>query len=660
MNTIKSSNLESTTNPKKEMKNIKSSQNKDTNTKKTKKNKYDSDSDTEFVSSKSTKRKKETKKKNKYDSDTEPSNNTESTNNTEPSNNIDNEINAIINGVDIINLNTKTGQVGSFKDCLWSYDTIVQSKNNIILKNYNLSIGETQLLDSSNLTLTKGKCYGLIGDNGVGKTTLGRQFTHLCDYSSVSVLYVEQILSLSEKEPVEYILYDVKPELRILEDQEQKLIELLERQDETMNIEKILSELSTIQESIEMFHNDKSEIMKILNGLGFSQSDLSKPSNTFSGGWSMRLSLARALYMKPDFLILDESSNHLDLEAIIWLSDYLMNWDRIILIISHNIGFINDTCNNIIHIENMKIHQYKGNYDQYKEQYDNDYKVLVSNYERYLKELKVIKNKSTPTVTQEWIKANFVPEPIKKKIFKTNEWFPNSSTDISSPLVTANDLSFSYGDNKIVDKISFGIRRDEKIILVGLNGSGKSTLAKLISKELDPTDGDVSHNRSIRLGYYHQDLAESFIKDQTTVDGVVFGPNKRSYSKNIGDDIKTQCLAQKYLGMLGLNNKYHDQSLNKLSGGQRARVGLANMMFKDPQMLILDEPTNHLDNSTSEGLIDALEKYNGGMLLITHDSYLIERLIDTGAKIWYLNRETHKINEHIGSYAQYRRLVLSK
>lgn len=532
-----------------------------------------------------------------------------------------------------------------------TYANFSYNLNSLSLQDFTLKVGPKTLFESSSLKLGRGIRYGLIGKNGCGKSSLIKQFTYLCSDEKLRVLYVEQELILDERKPVDYIM-DSNKKLKLYQDEVNKIEELIkideEGKDEEYYNEELFNQLQEAQSNLESYNPDKEIglIIRILLGLGFTREDLEKESRLFSGGWQMRLSIARSLYLEPDMLIMDEPTNHLDLEAIIWLSNYLLSWKKIIMIVSHNIGFLNDTCNCILNVEYNKVCSYTGNYDAFKKTHYKKLQEEEKKWEIYDKERQKRKASGKYTKAQliEWEKQNIVPRPPKENDIKIA--FPSDMIKVNGPLIEFKNVSFSYESKKILDNVSFGISMDDKITLVGLNGSGKSTIIKLINGEISPDQGDVIVRGGIRIGYYNQHFDQNLPLDQTAVEYIREFVNYRSIE-----------LARKHLGTIRLEPSAHNKLIGELSGGQKARVALAKLILENPHVILFDEPTNHLDIETVEALIEALDTYNGGILLITHEPELIEQVSPT---IWYLDNEIHQISKKVKSFDDYCKLILSK
>jgi len=532
----------------------------------------------------------------------------------------------------------------------FTYEKFTYNVNILSINNFKLSVGQKTLFDDSSLSFSYGQRYGLIGKNGYGKTSLLKQFKYICNEDKLRILYVEQELILDERKPVQFII-DSNIKLKFYQDRVNLLQTKFDNDESEFN-EEIYKELEDAQINLDSFNPDKEEslINKILFGLGFTKEMLDQSSNLFSGGWQMRLSLARSLYLEPDLLLLDEPTNHLDLEAIIWLSDYLQTWKKIAVIVSHNIGFINYVCTYTMNIEDRKLITYKGNYNKFKNTFTKKMAEMKKEYDKFDKKLKEAKKKGlTKDKLTEFIKKNEVPRPYKDYDIKI-EFL--DTRKYNTPVIKINNLSFSYGNKKILDDVTLGLSMDSRVTLVGLNGCGKSTLIKLIKGEIKPDDGEIFIQHGIKIGYYNQHFDQQLPFNKTPIE---FLQDYAPSSELIGKDINKYEIVRNYLGKIKLESSAHNKLIGELSGGQKARVAFVKLIFERPQILLLDEPTNHLDIETVETLIESLETFEGGILLITHEPEMIERLSN---QIWMLNKNTQKIITNIESYDQYCNIIL--
>ena len=533
------------------------------------------------------------------------------------------------------------------------YDKLTYTSDSISINNFSLSVSGKSLFQDSPLIVSPGNIYGLIGKNGCGKSSLLKQLslTNLFADNKIRVLYVEQELDISDKNPVDIIFSSnsklayiteqidmIEKEIKSLQDKEEPIYE------DDLLLENLMNKYQEFQNQIIGFNKEAeiSKIKSILYGLGFTHESMEQSSSIFSGGWRMRISLARALYIEPDLLLLDEPTNHLDLEAIIWLSNYMESWKGVAIIVSHNIGFLNETCSQIMNIENLKLVTYRGNYTMFKKSLEQKQKNQIKIYEAYEKKLKEFKkNNSSKSAVDEFIKKNQVLKPEKQYYVKINFQPTNS---FKSHVIKLEDLCFSYSDKEILKNVEIGIDMNTRATLVGLNGSGKSTLMKLISGEIKPSSGTVWIQNNLRIGYYNQHFEEQLPMDKTPIEYLI---------DRIPDNLKDgnrEITVRSYLGNVKLEGNAHNKKINELSGGQKARVALVKLIFQQPHVLLLDEPTNHLDIETVEALINGLKDFNGGILLITHEPELINSL---ESELWIMDKNTKQVCKYLNSYENY-------
>jgi len=545
-----------------------------------------------------------------------------------------------------------------------SYDKFTSTNKSISINNFDLSVSGKKLLTDSKLSLSSGSVYGLIGKNGSGKSSLLKKLIELKDDSSnsmkISTLYVEQEINLDKRLPIDFVL-DSNYKQKKCQEEFEKLNKIIESEDcdeiTHEEYELINDKVQKLGEILRVWNPDmeRIKVIKILTGLGFTEYDLIKQSNLFSGGWQMRISLARALYLEPDLLLLDEPTNHLDLEAIIWLGNYLNEWTHTVIVVSHNIGFLNEICDYILNIEDTKqLEQYKGNYYGFKKMWKAKQNELVKNWEKYEKKIKDLKKKATEkSKIDAFINKNKVKRP--EKPYNVSIQF-SQPTYIRSNLVTLSNVSFGYSPDKLIlSDIDVGLDMGTKIVLVGSNGSGKSTLIKMMTEEIKPTTGEVSVNTQAQIGYYHQHFENQLPLNKTPIQYL-----QTIIPKDFVKDGMVEQSIRSYLGQVKLEPSSHHKTIGELSGGQKARVAIIKLIFLQPHILILDEPTNHLDIETVESLIDALVDFEGGVLVITHEPALIEKL---NGIIWMMeqvpNSTAHTINRKIESYEKYCDIILN-
>jgi ATP-binding cassette subfamily F protein 1 len=388
-----------------------------------------------------------------------------------------------------------------------------------------------------------------------------------------------------------------------------------------------------------------------------------QPTKMFSGGWRMRISLARALFIEPTLLMLDEPTNHLDLDAVIWLDNYLLTWKKTLLIVSHDQEFLNSVCDEMLHIEDLKLASYKGNYDSFKKAEKAKIKQQMKDYEKQEKRLRELKRqgqskaKATETVKkskrepgaratkkqneavasgQETAKTQ---ELIKRVKEYTVEIRFSEVAELARPVMEVNNVFFRYSEKHpvIFNCLDFGIDMDSRICIVGANGSGKSTLLKLLTGEIEATKGEVKRNPRLRMGIYNQHFVDRLPMSKTPVEHL-----RDRYQDEDYQSIRNR------LGKYGLEGHAHEVTMRDLSGGQKARVVFVDLSLQKPHILLLDEPTNNLDVETIDALITAVNAFNGGIVCVTHDQRLID---ECNCELWVVeDQDAKKWSEGFDDY----------
>ncbi|WFD03345.1 hypothetical protein MOBT1_002034 [Malassezia obtusa] len=556
----------------------------------------------------------------------------------------------------------------------------------IHLPNIDVSFGSNRILSNAELTMAYGRRYGLVGRNGVGKSTLLRHMA-LRDVpipTNVSLLYVEQEIVGDDTPAVEAVLKadvwrerllaeerNINAQLQALEDAAKaasasaqqasqdglsrgSAVDLPTRQREHERDE-LSARLGDLQAKLVEMEADTgpSRAAALLNGLGIVGSDQLKPTKFFSGGWRMRLALARALFCQPDLLMLDEPSNMLDLNAIAWLEDYLVNeWKGTLLVVSHDRAFLNQVATDIVHMHSERLDYYKGDFDQFYETRDERRRNQMREYEANQQKRQHLQafidrwryNAKRASQAQSRIKElERLPElePPEKE---SGERFTLPDTDkLSPPLLQLDNVTFGYTPEKILLRhINFDVTMESRIALVGSNGAGKSTLIKLLMGQVNPMDGDVKRNSRLRIGYFSQHHIDQL---DLTVNPVAFlaarfpGRTEQEY--------------RQHLGSFGITGTTGLQRIATLSGGQKSRVAFAQLSLMRPHVLLLDEPTNHLDIEGLDALIDAINRWNGGVIVVSHD----ERFINSCLKeMWVCENGT--VYKFRGSVSEYKRVIV--
>ncbi|RWS26512.1 ABC transporter-like protein, partial [Leptotrombidium deliense] len=523
----------------------------------------------------------------------------------------------------------------------------------IKIDGFSITFHGAEILTDTKLELNCGRRYGLIGMNGSGKSTLlstiGRREVPIQD--QIDIYHLTREMPPSEKTALEAVLDVDKERLRL-----EKLAEELAQYEDDESQE----ELMDVYERLDEIGADKAETKAayILHGLGFNKSMQQKKCKDFSGGWRMRIALARALYVKPHLLLLDEPTNHLDLDACVWLEEELKTYKRILVIISHSQDFLNGVCTNIIHLDKKKLHYYGGNYDSFVrtrlELLENQLKrynweqAQISHMKDYIARFghgsaKLARQAQSKEKTLGKMVAGGLTERVVTD--KAVQFYFPSCGKIPPPIIMVQNVSFRYNDSTpwIYKTLEFGVDLDSRIALVGPNGAGKTTLLKLLCGELVPTDGLVRTHSHLRIARYHQHLHEQLELDISALD----------YMLKSFPEVKEREEMRKIIGRYGLTGRQQVCPIRQLSDGQRCRVVFAWLAWQVPHMLFLDEPTNHLDMETIDALADAINEFEGGMVLVSHDFRLISQVAE---EIWICEKQTvTKWNKDILAYKEHLR-----
>lgn len=396
----------------------------------------------------------------------------------------------------------------------------------------------------------------------------------------------------------------------------------------------------------------------ILFGLGFTHEMQQKMCKDFSGGWRMRVALARALFLSPSFLLLDEPTNHLDMEAVVWLEKYLAKFNKILLMVSHSQDFMNNVCTNIIRMHKKKLDYYGGNYDTYvqtrAEKEENQMRRFeweqeqISNMKEFINRFghgtrKMAQQaQSREKLLRKMMDSGLTEKVEQDKVLRMR--FPDPG-NLPPPVLMLTNVSFHYHNGPLLyDKVDFGVDLDSRIALVGPNGAGKSTLLKLIVGDLTPTTGSVRPNQHLRMARYTQHFVDTLDLTKTPLD----------YFCSLYPDYSVNEMRSK-LGRFGVTGEFQTQVMGTLSDGIKSRVVFALMSFRSPHILLLDEPTNHLDMETIDALAKAINEFEGGVILVSHDM----RLISQVAKEIY-ECDHRKITRFDGDIMQYKAHLAAK
>lgn len=512
------------------------------------------------------------------------------------------------------------------------------------------------LLTDSTLELNYGHRYGLLGDNGCGKSTFLRS---LAAYEfpvppAIDIYLLNEPAEPSELSALDWVVTEAQKKLEALE---AKVEEVLETEGPESDL------LESLNEQIDEMDSATFEVRaaQILTGLGFNAQTIHKKTKDMSGGWKMRVALAKALFVKPTLLLLDDPTAHLDLAACVWLEEYLKRWDHTLILVSHSQDFLNGVCSNIIDMRAKKIMMYGGNYDQYvktrTEQEVNQAKQYKKQQEEIAHHKKFIASagtyanlvrqaKSRQKILDKMEADGLIEPVVAEKVFSFR--FPDVDK-LPPPVLSFAEVAFSYSGNpedNLYDSLEFGVDMDSRIALVGPNGIGKSTLLKLMTGALTPTGGSISRHSHLKIGVYSQHSADQLDLTKSALEFV------RDKFPQVSQDFQYW---RQQLGRYGLTGEGQTALMGTLSEGQRSRVVFALLAIDAPNMILLDEPTNGLDIPTIDSLAAAIKEYSGGVVVVSHDF----RLIDSIAKDIYVI-EDKRATRWDGTILDYKKKLASE
>jgi ATP-binding cassette subfamily F protein 3 len=522
------------------------------------------------------------------------------------------------------------------------------------IRNLYYSIGDRLLLSGIDWMIQPGKRAALIGPNGAGKTTLLKILNDEIEHPEGTIIkpkgyrigcLPQEEIELEGQSVLQTVL-DGQKELIQLEKQIAGLHNALEAPD--ANRDNLLKQLGGLEHRYEAMGGYLLEptAKSILCGLGFSEADFSLPLSQFSGGWRMRAYLALLLVRKPDLLLLDEPTNHLDIPSLEWLEQYLLSFKGSIVIVSHDRFFIDRLAQEIVELDRGKLTHYTGNYHFYEKQKKQQEELLIKKW----KEQQVERARQERFINRfryKNTKAAQVQSRIKqlKKMEKIDLAPPPQRIDFKlkvevtsyKDVLTLQNLFFKYDTEWVLKNINLNLYREDKVCLIGPNGAGKTTLARLIAGQLVPQQGAVHIGTRVSIGYYAQHQVDS-LNLEAAVFQEVASTAANSHAPRIRD----------VLGVFQFQGEDVFKKIKVLSGGEKARVSLAKLLVSPVNVLIMDEPTNHLDKVSREALEQALSHYNGTLILISHDRYFLDKLVNRVVEI-----NNGNITEYNGNYSYY-------
>ncbi|KAL8704736.1 MAG: hypothetical protein Q9201_002120 [Fulgogasparrea decipioides] len=521
-------------------------------------------------------------------------------------------------------------------------DQASKSKD-IKVEGVDVSIGGKRILSDTTLTMAFGRRYGLVGQNGIGKSTLLRALSRreLAIPTHITILHVEQEITGDDTPALQAVLDADVWRKHLLAEQEKIVKELADLEvqrssmaDTSKDAEKIDKQREGLDTSLSDIHVKLSEMesdraesraASILAGLGFSEERQHFPTKTFSGGWRMRLALARALFCEPDLLLLDEPSNMLDVPSITFLSTYLQSYPSTLLVVSHDRAFLNEVATDIIHQHSERLDYYKGsNFDSFYATKEERRKTAKREYENQMVQRAHLQtfidkfryNAAKSSEAQSRIKKlEKMPhlEPPEAE-YTVHFKFPDVEK-LSPPIIQMSGVSFGYDPSKppLIKNVDLDVQLDSRIGIVGPNGAGKTTVLKLLIGQLQPSAGLISQNPRLRIGFFAQHHVDALDMNASAVTFMA-----RTYPGRSDEEYR------RHLGAFGITGTTGLQKMSLLSGGQKSRVAFACLSLTNPHILVLDEPSNHLDIEAMDALSEALRQFGGGVLMVSHDVTMLQ------------------------------------
>ncbi|MBL31345.1 MAG: glycosyl transferase family 2 [Flavobacteriales bacterium] len=531
----------------------------------------------------------------------------------------------------------------------------------ISVDNLSLYFGAQNVFENISFMINKGDKIGLVGKNGSGKSTLLKLLTNnlqpkegkVSRFKDLIIGYLQQDIDFQDQYTLIEEMHKVFSNIEIYNQELDQLnTEISERTDfETKEYMGLLDRLAVVEESLRMEggYDVNLKIDKILKGLGFNREDYNKSTSEFSGGWRMRIELAKILLKDPDVLLLDEPTNHLDIVSIVWLEKWLTEYTGAVLLVSHDKKFLDSITNRTIELAFSKINDYKATYSKYlelrKDRQEKQYQAK-KNQDKYIEQTKMLINKFRAKKNKAAFAQTLIRKLEKLEIIEVEQQDLSKLNFSFTAALHSGKVTFrmknifkSYGNLNVLKGINLEINRGEKIAFVGKNGEGKTTLAKIAVGDID-FDGRTELGYNVKLGYYAQNQVDFLDPDSTVL-------------KTIEDSMteETRLKARDVLGSFLFTNDDVNKKISVLSGGERARVSLCKLLLSPVNFLIMDEPTNHLDIVSKDILKKALIKFDGTLIIISHDRDFLQGLTN---KIYEFKNQC--IKEHLGDINEFLKL----
>ncbi|WP_299684969.1 ABC-F family ATP-binding cassette domain-containing protein [uncultured Dokdonia sp.] len=526
------------------------------------------------------------------------------------------------------------------------------------IHNLSVSFQGEYLFEEITYRLNGGDRVGLVGKNGAGKSTMLRIISGEQEYDTGSIAIEKEIQIGFLKQDIDFIegrtvleeSYEAFSDIKKLEKQLEEInTQLSERTDyESDSYNQLMIDLNEIQHQYEIHggYNYQGDTERILQGLGFQREDFDKLTDTFSGGWRMRIELAKLLLQSNDILLLDEPTNHLDIESIIWLEGFLKNYTGAVVIVSHDKMFLDNVTNRTIEISLGRIYDYPKAYSKYlvlRKELREQQLAAQKNQQKHIEQTEKLIEKFRAKASKATMAQSLIKKLDKIDRIEVDEddnsvmtlKFPVSVTP-GKVVVEAEHVAKSYGDKKVLQNIDLLVERDTKTAFVGQNGQGKSTLAKIIVGELEH-NGTLKLGHNVQIGYFAQNQAEYLDGSKTVEDTMIDAA-----------DEKTRPRVRDILGSFLFRGEEVDKYVRVLSGGERNRLALAKMMLQPFNVLVMDEPTNHLDIKSKNVLKDALRNFEGTLIVVSHDRDFLQGLTDRVYEF-----KDHRIKEYLGDIDYY-------